>query len=391
MDILFYADTVFSFGGVQRVLAEITKSLSSRHNVTILTTEPHEDLSMYGYAGSAVRFRHISYPPQTGLSHYIHKACSAVYKLILPHTRLTSKLYSYSFFPESHKRRLVEEINAGHYDAVIGVHVWLSLHLAVVRPRLNAPVVTGWMHNSYQALTDPHGHYLPRLRGFFRCVMPQLDRLIVLSQADACLFHSRLGLTADVVYNPLTVRPSGRCVRSSRLFLAIGRFDPLHKGFDLLIEAYAAYTAQGGDWALRIVGEGPEEAMYGQMIAARHLQERVELCPFTKDVGRHYRAASAYVLSSRWEGMPLVLVEAMAHGLPIAASALPVVEELLGGRGVAELFPVADVQAMARAMLAISQADNSRWQAMSDKAAEYARQFDITEATRQWEQLLAGD
>lgn len=50
MRILFYCDTVFSFGGVQRVLAEIAKALSGKHEVTILTTDTCTDLSMYGYA-----------------------------------------------------------------------------------------------------------------------------------------------------------------------------------------------------------------------------------------------------------------------------------------------------------------------------------------------------
>ena len=61
MRILFYCDTVFSFGGVQRVLAEIAKALSGKHEVTILTTDTCTDLSMYGYAESTVLFDYFSY------------------------------------------------------------------------------------------------------------------------------------------------------------------------------------------------------------------------------------------------------------------------------------------------------------------------------------------
>ena len=59
MRILFYCDTVFSFGGVQRVLAEIAKALSGKHEVTILTTDTCTDLSMYGYAESTVLFDYL--------------------------------------------------------------------------------------------------------------------------------------------------------------------------------------------------------------------------------------------------------------------------------------------------------------------------------------------
>ena len=56
MKILFYADTVFGFGGVQRVLAVIAKALSDEHDVTILSTDTDVNLSMYGYKQSNVKF-----------------------------------------------------------------------------------------------------------------------------------------------------------------------------------------------------------------------------------------------------------------------------------------------------------------------------------------------
>ena len=55
MKILFYADTVFGFGGVQRVLAVIAKALSDEHDVTILSTDTDVNLSMYGYGQSKVK------------------------------------------------------------------------------------------------------------------------------------------------------------------------------------------------------------------------------------------------------------------------------------------------------------------------------------------------
>ena len=71
MRILFYCDTVFSFGGVQRVLAEIAKALSGKHEVTILTTDTCTDLSMYGYAESTVRFDSFSYSASSSSVCYV--------------------------------------------------------------------------------------------------------------------------------------------------------------------------------------------------------------------------------------------------------------------------------------------------------------------------------
>ena len=61
MKILFYADTVFGFGGVQRVLAVIAKALAKDNDVTILSTDTDENLSMYGYNQSDIHFDYISY------------------------------------------------------------------------------------------------------------------------------------------------------------------------------------------------------------------------------------------------------------------------------------------------------------------------------------------
>ncbi len=124
MRILFYCDTVFSFGGVQRVLAEIAKALSGKHEVTILTTDTCTDLSMYGYAESTVRFDSFSYSASSFIERLLCKSYSFLYKHVLPHTRLTSKWYAASFFPSSYKRTLARKINARQCDVVIGVHAF---------------------------------------------------------------------------------------------------------------------------------------------------------------------------------------------------------------------------------------------------------------------------
>lgn len=80
MRILFYCDTVFSFGGVQRVLAEIAKALSGKHEVTILTTDTCTDLSMYGYAESTVQFDSFSYSTSSFIERLLCKSYSFSFK-----------------------------------------------------------------------------------------------------------------------------------------------------------------------------------------------------------------------------------------------------------------------------------------------------------------------
>lgn len=382
MKILFYADTVFSFGGVQRVLAVLAKTLSKSHDVTILTTDNAADCKLYDYQLTTIKFQHIAYAHPHDAEYYLCKLCSMAYKNLLPHNRFTAKLYAYSFFFPSYKRLLSMQINAGSYDVVIGVHAFLSLHLASVRSRLNAPMVIGWMHNSYDALFEKQRPYLPGLKSFFGHQMKQLDRVVVLSRHDAALFNKQLGLQCQAIYNPLTLVPQGRASIMHKKFLAVGRFTPLHKGFDILIKAFALFAKTNDDWLLEIVGEGEEESLYRNLISQERLEHRVKICPFTPNIQRHYSNASVFVLSSRWEGQPLVLLEAMSHGLPVISSDIPIARELLGGNGASLLFRTEDVADLATAMTGM--ATSSSWTEMSQKALSFYRDFDVDGASRKW-------
>ena len=382
MKILFYADTVFGFGGVQRVLAVIAKALSDDNDVTILSTDTDENLSMYGYDQSRISFDYIAYKGKKNVEYFICKTFSYLYKKVLPKNKFTARLYSYSFFRPSYKKQLVSKINGGCYDTVVGVHAFLSLHLASIRNRLNVNNVTAWMHNSYNALFDKDNPYLPGLKSFFAVEMRRLDGIVVLSKSDERLFRSNLGLESVTINNPLTLTPSGRASVEYKKFLAIGRFSPKHKGFDLLIKAFAKFADTNNDWTLEIVGEGDEEIIYRQLITEHRLERRVKICPFTNDIQRHYAGASVYVLSSRWEGFGLVLVEAMAHGLPIVSSDLPVAMELLEGHHCGTFFKCGDIDDMALALNRM--ASSADWGEMSHNALRTSSLFMVDSILKQW-------
>ena len=89
------------------------------------------------------------------------------------------------------------------------------------------------------------------------------------------------------------------------------------------------------------------------------------------------------VLSSRWEGMPLVLVEAMSHGLPIVTSDLPVSKEIIGDFGM--YFKNGDIEDLAQRL---EDATHIDWEAKSKKAMEIAKRFDIENIISQWKKLI---
>lgn len=100
--------------------------------------------------------------------------------------------------------------------------------------------------------------------------------------------------------------------------LSIGRLTHV-KGFDLLIEAWSGVCESNKDWTLQIVGDGEEEVNLKQQAKTLSIEDRIEFIPANQDIDKYYKTSSFYCLSSRFEGLPMVLLEAQAFGLPIIA------------------------------------------------------------------------
>lgn len=97
--------------------------------------------------------------------------------------------------------------------------------------------------------------------------------------------------------------------------LAVGRLT-VEKGFDCLIESFSTLAEKHADWVLVILGEGPLHAELQKEVLAKGLENRVHLPGRSGNIGEWYERANLYVMSSRFEGFPNALLEAMAYGVP---------------------------------------------------------------------------
>lgn len=381
--ICFLMDSVFSFGGVQRVTAVIAKELAKTDEVTIVTMDAPsaKDTSFYQLNEADISYRFFSYPETGAVKKLCCKLYSALYRKLLPQTALTSDGYTHSSFPAEKRHALAEELNNGSYDVIVGVHAPLATRLVACKTLLRGnPKLVGWIHNSYEALFGKSSLYIgPELRKYYELQFSRLDETVVLCQYDA----RRYKLPTRVIYNPLTLTPGQPSEGRSKRFLAVGRFSHRHKGFDLLIEAFRVFAKNNKEWTLDIVGEGVEEPLYRKMIADYGLQQRVTIHPFTTQIQDYYSRAQVYVLSSRWEGFGLVLVEAMAHGLPVVSSDLPTSKEIMGDFGL--YFENENVSQLAQRLEDATQID---WTKKSAEALSIAQRFNIEIVIQQWHAML---
>lgn len=161
-------------------------------------------------------------------------------------------------------------------------------------------------------------------------------KIIVLSQSELVAWKKYSKLCVDklsLIYNPLTVSPLlVPPSLSEKKFLAIGNNITV-KGFDILLEAWA--LQKNHDWSLQIVGLSDSDIdILNQIICEKKLSN-IQLFGRINNIEQFYKNAAVFLLPSRKEATPLVLIESQAYGLPaIVFDHLPGVLELLNGSGI---------------------------------------------------------
>ena len=158
-----------------------------------------------------------------------------------------------------------------------------------------------------------------------RSTYGQLAAVVALTQESAewLKMHTRaqrVPIIPNMALWPLAVQaprliPETVCVPDRHILLAVGRLEK-QKGFDCLLEAFMALALKYYDWSLVILGEGPERRALETQVQAFRLDGRIFLPGRAGNVVEWYERADIYVMSSRFEGFPNTLAEAMAHGLP---------------------------------------------------------------------------
>lgn len=201
----------------------------------------------------------------------------------------------------------------------------------------------------------------PRLMKQF---YPWADGIVVVSQGVSEDLAQLIDVSSErinVIYNPSVVGAEVQEKAKAPLdhpwfkpdqppvLIAVGRLQ-LQKDYPMLIEAFAQ-VRQTQPVRLLILGEGKERPMLEALIAERGLEQDVSLPGFVKNPYAYMSRASLFVLSSRWEGLPTVLIEALCCGTPVVATDCPSgPKEILRDGQYGQLVPVGDTNTFAQAI-----------------------------------------
>ncbi|MEB6336455.1 glycosyltransferase family 4 protein [Serratia rhizosphaerae] len=215
--------------------------------------------------------------------------------------------------------RLARALHRERYDAIITVSMGRLSVVMTPYLRLLCPDSRLLLseHVSFQQYRWP-------MRWLKLLVYTLGDRVILLTQQDRARISRWVRQDKCLVIenvSPFAPQPPDEG-RRRNVALAIGRLTA-QKGFDRLIDAWRQIARQAPSWQLLIVGDGPARPALQRQIAQAGLERHISLLPATPDVARYYRQASLYLMTSRYEGLPMVLIEALSFSLPLVAYDCP--------------------------------------------------------------------
>ena len=324
--ICFMLPTVFNIGGEQRVISSLSSALVERgYEVVLLlfTNKYEENFDLYdlnpqveivyvkGYQSFLCRlsrkFRNLN--SNYGFLRYLPGVNKLLIKKSFPYTRV---------------KQILKKINP---DILIGVASDFNLLCALLAPDFSCMTIAT-QHSCYDAYFNTKGrrHYYEKK--LFRKLMQNINYYVVLTDHDKEKIEKDLQMLATRIYNIQSFVSDKRADLSKKQMIAAGRFDKV-KGFDLLIAAFNIFYQKNQDWKLKIFGDGKERNNLMTQIEKYGLEDVIELPGYSTNLIQHFCESSIYILSSRWEGFPMVLGECMEVGLPIISFDIDVMQEFI--------------------------------------------------------------
>jgi glycosyltransferase involved in cell wall biosynthesis len=241
---------------------------------------------------------------------------------------------------------------------VVHTHDWgVFLDVVWAAQLANVQHVIHSVHGRYMAYPETlRARLKKRLRHWLeRRAIARCSAVVCVSRALCEDVAKELGIESSflrTVYNGVAVgSPSPRPVRAASgfRFVAVGRLVAV-KNLGMLIEAFATVAKNHTDATLRIVGDGPERDFLERRVAEMKLAGRIAFSGFVDDIDAVMRDADAVVLSSLSEGMPMSILEAMRAGLPVIATRVGGIPEIVIDGRTGILVASKDTRALANAM-----------------------------------------
>jgi len=375
-NILFIIEGLKSGGGAERVVASLTTKLSTKYNVYILTIKDFKD--KYPYGGKYYSF-------QDDISSF-----SKVIRFL--------RLYNIKYLIKTYKT-----INSISPDIIISVLFYTNLLTIVTKIlfRIKIPLLIPIHFNPKLAYKTKFGlpNFLMKL--FYRPNF--IDKIITVSKETEYIFEKNYGFNRNklkTIYNGVDLNKIER-LKEEKIseyedifnnekilkFIIVGRLFDV-KGHKYLIEAFSKVKIEIPNSKLIIIGDGPLREYLENLTREKNLENDILFLGYRQNPFKYIAKSDIFTLSSKYEGLPMVLIEALACGIPIISTNCKTgPKEVLDNGRYGILVKVMDSEDLADKMISLAK-NKENLKIYSKKSLERAKFFDISKFFNEWISLL---
>lgn len=376
MKIIYFLPTVNPAAGIERVLSVKTDAFVKKgHEITIVTSNK-EKFSPFFIFNDKIKFINLNIFRKRKNENLIQRIS----------TRLHYSKEKYLYQKEV-KNLLFKE----KYDVAITLCIGEELHF-LFKIKDNSAKIAEY-HFSYEALFYRLKNLKGRLlklnkREIEKRILSfsMYEKFVALTKEDSINWKNVIS-NVEYIYNPVSFKSEKFPNYAKKETIAIGRLSE-QKGYDYMIEIWKVVTETHPEWVLKIFGEGDQEEKLKKIIKDYNLERNIKILSVTPRIELELLKSSLFIMTSRFEGLPLALMEAMSVGLAAVSFNTPCgPSELIknGENGfITELYDIKDTAAKIKILLN----DEERRKKYGYKSKMLSTQFAIDQVIIKWENLF---
>ena len=370
MKIVYCVSGTYNSGGIERVIMTKANYLAEvmGYEVIIITSQQRERASFYSFS-SKIKFYDL------GLNYDLDLDCN-----------LFVRLYRRWRKKAKHKRLLTAYLTEIRPDISISTFELSSSFLYKIEDGSRKVLECHFCkQEKFIASSNFFINSLQYIRAFYgrNRLASHYDKFVVLTEEDKSAWGNLSNIR--VIPNAITNIPYEKAALKNKYVLSIGRIS-YQKGFDRLISAWALVAPNFPDWKLIIRGNGDSNDLL-RLVHKLGISESVEIKPATSQIADEYLKSSVYVMSSRYEGFGMVLVEAMSYGLPVVSFDCPCGPKELISSEYGSLVPNGNINALASALMRWMRDESGR-RIAGARAREAASQYVQDKVMDKWVALF---
>lgn len=355
-NICFFSGDITNSGGTERVASIIANELSKNkeYKISFVSLTEKKESPFFEINPKIERYKLYDMPVR-GITHIV-QICN----------------------------RLKNVVKNNKIDILIDIDGILDMYSLVVKLFTKVKVIS-WEHfNYYQHPAVGHRKYTRKLAGRFA------DAIVTLTNEDKGYYEKNIKIKCPIefIHNPvMNLDKNYEYDLNSKTLLSVGRLT-YQKGFDMLLDVANIVLKKHLDWKWIILGEGEDRQMLEDKIKKLSLAGRVILKGNVSNVDDYYKSSSIFVLTSRFEGLPMTLLETKPFKLPVVSFDIKTgPKECIIDKKNGYLIKEFDIEDMAEKIEMLIENKDLR-KSFSENALNDIKKFELESIIKKWNNLL---